>query len=331
MPKTAVVILNYNGRNFLEQFLPTVIQLSTPHEVIVADNASTDSSIPYLKENFPSLRLIELNDNTGYAGGYNQALAQIEADYYVLLNSDVEVTPNWIDPVIALMEQDEKTVACQPKVRSYHQREYFEYAGAAGGYMDYLGYPFCRGRIFGTLEKDEGQYDDSRPIFWATGACLFVKADAFHQLGGFDSDYFAHMEEIDWCWRALNQGFNVMYCAESTVYHVGGGTLKTESPFKTYLNFRNNLLTLYKNTPKTAFRKIILKRVLLDKLAFIQLIVQGKIKNAWAILRAWKDFFSLKKKKVPVKSTKNPLIFKKSVVRIYFLKGLKKFSAIERY
>ncbi len=207
----AVVILNYNGRNYLEKFLPIVIQNSIPHEVIVADNASTDDSIDFLKENYPDLRLIEISKNLGYAGGYNEALKKIKSDFYVLLNSDVETTPHWIDPVISLMKKKEKIVACQPKIKSFHHKDYFEYAGAAGGFIDYLGYPFCRGRIFSNLEQDQGQYDDSIPVFWATGACLFVKSQAFHELGGLDDKFFAHMEEIDFCWRAKNHGYQIYY------------------------------------------------------------------------------------------------------------------------
>lgn len=324
----AVVILNYNGRNYLEKFLPNVIQNSTPYEVIVADNASTDDSIPYLKSNFPEIKLIEIPENLGYAGGYNFALNKIDSEFYVLLNSDVETTPNWIEPVIRVMQQDAKIVACQPKIKSYHQKELFEYAGAGGGFIDHLGYPFCRGRIFSKLEKDEGQYDDNRAVFWATGACLFVKSQAFHELGGLDDRFFAHMEEIDFCWRAKNKGFQIYYCGESTVYHVGGGTLTAESPFKTYLNFRNNWLLLYKNLSEKEFRAIRKRRKRLDALAAIQFISKGKRSNANAILKAHRDFKTMKKSYAPSESSglNHAEVLKDSIVKQFFVKGKKMFS-----
>jgi GT2 family glycosyltransferase len=327
----AIVILNYNGRDYLEKFLPTVIQNSKPHEVIIADNASTDKSIDLLTSKFPQIKLIEIPENLGYAGGYNKALQQINADFYVLLNSDVETTPNWIEPVINLMKQNEKIVACQPKIKSYHHKEYFEYAGAAGGFIDHLGYPFCRGRIFSHLEKDQGQYDDNIPVFWATGACLFVKSKEFHELGGLDDDFFAHMEEIDFCWRAKNQGYQIYYCGESTVYHVGGGTLKAESPFKTYLNFRNNWLLLYKNLSLSVFNRIKKRRKRLDLLAAIQFVAKGKKANANAILKAHRDFKEMKSKYQS--NASNGLmhreVYKKSIINQFFVKGKKKFSDLK--
>lgn len=248
MKKTAVVILNWNGRKFLKKFLPDVIKFSKKDaEVIVADNASTDDSVAVLKADFPEIRIIENKSNGGFAKGYNQALKLIDAEYYILLNSDIEVTENWINPVIELMESDKNIAACQPKIRSYHEKEKFEYAGAAGGFIDKFGYPFCRGRIFQSLEEDKGQYDDTVEIFWATGAALFIRAELYHKLGGMDDDFFAHMEEIDLCWRLKNEGYKIMYCPKSTVYHVGGGTLPTSSSWKTYLNFRNNFFLIYKN------------------------------------------------------------------------------------
>jgi len=328
--KVAVVVLNYNGRSYLEQFLPNVIKNSSPHEVIIADNASTDDSVSFLKKQFPEIRLIELPENTGYAGGYNEALKQVNADFYVLLNSDVETTPNWIEPVVNLMQLNEKTVACQPKIKSYYQKEFFEYAGAAGGFIDRLGYPFCRGRIFSHLEVDKGQYDSSLPVFWATGACLFVKAKAFHALGGLDDRFFAHMEEIDFCWRAKNQGYQIYYCGESTVYHVGGGTLKAESPFKTYLNFRNNWLLLYKNLSKKEFDSIRKRRKRLDALAAIQFLAKGKRANANAIFKAHRDFKKMKKKYCPNEKDGlvHPEIFSKSIINEYFVKNRRAYSAL---
>lgn len=249
MAKVAIVILNYNGVEMFKQFLPSVIKHTQNHEIIIADNASTDGSVAYLKANFPELKLILLPTNTGYAGGYNEALKQISAEYFVLLNSDVEVTPNWVDTVIKSMEQN-NWVAAMPKIRSYTQPELFEYAGAAGGYIDKLGYPFCRGRIFDNQEVDNNQYNQNSEIFWATGACMFIKSSIFNQLNGFDSRFFAHMEEIDLCWRIHGLGLKIGYCANSTVYHLGGGTLQKDSPKKVYLNFRNGLYLLFKNLPQ---------------------------------------------------------------------------------
>ena len=246
MSLVAVVILNWNGKKYLEQFLPSLIEhTGSDAEIVVADNASTDDSLSFLKTNFPSIRVIQNTTNGGFARGYNLALKQVEADYYVLLNSDIEVTANWLKPVISMMEQDEKIGACQPKIRSFHHRNSFEYAGAAGGYIDEYGYPFCRGRLFLTIEEDNGQYDDTVEISWASGACMFVRSRLFHQLGGLDDDFFAHMEEIDFCWRLHNYGYRVMYCPGSTVYHIGGGTLPKASWRKTYFNFRNNFFNNY--------------------------------------------------------------------------------------
>ncbi|WKV12525.1 glycosyltransferase family 2 protein [Marivirga harenae] len=327
----AVVILNFNGRDYLEKFLPIVIQNSHPYEVIVADNASTDDSINFLQESHPDIRLIKISENLGYAGGYNYALKEIKSDFYILLNSDVETTPNWIDPVISLMKQNENIVACQPKIKSYHQKEYFEYAGAAGGFIDFLGYPFCRGRIFSHQEKDQGQYDDTIPVFWATGACLFVKAQTFHEVGGLDDKFFAHMEEIDFCWRAKNLGYEIYYCGESTVYHVGGGTLQAESPFKTYLNFRNNWLLLYKNLSKEEFHAIRKRRKRLDVLAAIQFVAKGKRANANAILKAHQDFRKMKNDYEANTSfgQLHPEILQKSIINQFFVKGKKKFSDLK--
>jgi GT2 family glycosyltransferase len=329
--KVAVVILNFNGRSFLEKFLPNVIQNSSPHEIIVADNASTDDSVDFLTTHFPKIRLLQIPENLGYAGGYNYALNLISADYYVLLNSDVETTSNWIDPVIKLMESDQSIVACQPKIKSHSHPEFFEYAGAAGGFIDHLGYPFCRGRIFSQLEKDLGQYDDSIPVFWATGACLFVKADAFHALGGLDDRFFAHMEEIDFCWRAKNAGKKIYYCGESTVYHVGGGTLKAESPYKTYLNFRNNWLLLYKNLNEQEFRSVEKLRSKLDLLAAFQFVLKAKGANASAILRAHRDFKHMKKPytQAEVSGLSHAEIYPNSLIKQFFIRGKKVFSALK--
>jgi GT2 family glycosyltransferase len=296
--------------------------------LFVADNASTDDSIVFLKANYPNINLIQIPENQGFAGGYNTALSQIEAEYYVLLNSDVEVTPNWIEPVIALMDADKSIAACQPKIRSFHQRNLFEYAGAAGGYIDKYGYPFCRGRIFDTCEEDFGQYNDSREVFWATGACMFVRAEVYHQLGGLDADFFAHMEEIDLCWRIKNAGLKVFYCADSTVYHVGGGTLQKSNPRKTFLNYRNGLALLYKNLPQNQLFKTILIRLILDGISGVKLFISGSFSDTWAIIKAHFAFYGwisrLKKKRQNSKQVNG--IYDKSIVWEYFVKGKKKFT-----
>lgn len=293
--KVSIVILNYNGRKYLEQFLPSVVKYSdakrvensffTP-EIVVADNASTDDSIEFLKTNYPEITRLQLDKNYGFAEGYNQALKDIKTDIYVLLNSDVEVTENWLAPIVTVLKMNRTIVACQPKIRAYHNKTHFEHAGAAGGYMDSLGYPFCRGRIFDNVEADNGQYDNQHEIFWATGAALFIKAAQFHKIGGFDGDYFAHMEEIDLCWRLRKAGYQIMVVPQSTVYHVGGGTLDTENPYKTYLNFRNNLITILKNENGWKVYYIFFTRLILDGLAGLKFLIEGKFKNIWAIIKA---------------------------------------------
>ena len=289
---TAVVILNWNGKKMLERFLPSVTLHSTGDtEVIIADNGSTDDSLAFVREHYPQLRIIELDKNYGFAGGYNRALEQVEADYYVLLNDDVEVTPNWIEPVIAQMEQHPQTAICQPKLLMYDQRDTFEYAGGAGGFIDKYGYPFCRGRMFTTLEKDHGQYDDPCPIFWASGAAMFVRSSVWKELGGLDDDFFAHMEEIDFCWRAKNAGYEVEYCPHSMVYHVGGGTLPKSNPHKTYLNFRNNMALLYKNLPQSRLAWVMVCRVVLDYVAAFKFLMERKPKEFSAVVQAHRAFY----------------------------------------
>lgn len=326
--KVAIVILNYNGRGFLETFLPSVIQNSVGHEIIVADNASTDDSLTFLKQNFPDIKILQNAENEGFAKGYNTALKQVKADFYVLLNSDVEVSENWIKPIINLMQADTSIAACQPKIRGFHERANFEYAGAAGGYIDWLGYPFCRGRIFDTCEIDNGQYNDNRAVFWATGACMFVRADVFHELGGFDEKFFAHMEEIDLCWRIQNAGYQVFYCAESVVFHVGGGTLHKSNPRKTFLNYRNGLAMLYKNLPKEKLFKTILFRLVLDGISGIKLFFDGKFADVWAIIKAHFAFYAM----IPKLERTNPKtvkhIYHKSIVKAYFLEKRKEFSML---
>ena len=293
MKKVAVVILNYNGKTFLERFLPTVIANCDPAlaEVVVADNASTDDSVAFMQAHFPEIRLIENGSNGGFATGYNLALAQVEAEYYVLLNSDIEVVPQWIEPVIALMDSDPMIAACQPKIMSYYHKEQFEYAGACGGFIDKYGYPFCRGRVFQNLENDEGQYDEPMEVFWATGACMFVRADLYKQIGGLDDSFFAHMEEIDLCWRLKNAGYKIYCCPASKVYHIGGGTLPKNSPRKTYLNFRNNLSLLVKNLPDGRVWPIIAYRLILDWVASLKFLLEGCFGDFRMVFKAHRDFF----------------------------------------
>lgn len=289
--KVAVVILNFNTREFLERFLPSVMATKYGNlEVVVADNASTDDSVAYVRQHYPAVTLITLDKNYGFTGGYNRALAQVKANYYVLLNSDVEVDPNWIQPMVDLVKSNPKIAAVQPKLLSYHDRSAFEYAGAAGGFIDKYGFPFCRGRIFDSLEKDNGQYQDARQVFWASGAALFIHADTYHQIGGLDEDFFAHMEEIDLCWRLQNAGHEVWVCPQSVVYHVGGGTLQKTNPRKTYYNFRNGLLLLMKNLPKGKVFSVISMRLLLDHVAAYRFLFQGKLGDFKAIAAAHRHF-----------------------------------------
>jgi GT2 family glycosyltransferase len=298
----AVVILNWNGQKFLEQFLPKVIQYSSIAKVCVADNQSSDDSVAFVKKHFPEVIIIQNTSNNGFAGGYNVALKQINAEYYVLLNSDVEVTEHWLEPTIALMDSNKNIAACQPKILDYNHKHLFEYAGAAGGFIDKYGYPFCRGRVFNDLEEDKNQYNDAVEVFWATGACMFVRAEAFWKVGGFDIDYFAHMEEIDLCWRLKNIGYQIYTEPKSLVYHVGGGTLHKLSPTKTYLNFRNNLTTLTKNSsPRFLFFKI-LYRMVLDGIAAYKFLFEGKGAHFIAVAKAHVSFYAqlsstLKKRK----------------------------------
>ncbi|PVW13080.1 glycosyltransferase family 2 protein [Marixanthomonas spongiae] len=327
--KTAVVILNWNGKQLLETFLPSVIAFSKEATVYVADNASTDDSVAFVKQQFPQVKIIQNKTNAGYAKGYNEALKNLQEDLFVLLNSDVEVTHNWLSPVLQAFKDDPNLVAAQPKIRDYNNRNLFEYAGAAGGYIDALGYPFCRGRIFNTLEKDTGQYNDTVPIFWASGACLFLKKTAFENVGGFDEDFFAHQEEIDLCWRLQTIGGTVKYIGASKVYHVGGATLATANPKKTFFNFRNTLLLLLKNVKGGRAYFLILTRMLLDGVAAIQFLTQGKFKHISAILRAHFSFYSLFYiflKKRRLQASKFKYYTKKSIVWAYFIQNKHRFN-----
>ena len=330
--KISVVILNWNGKIWLEKFLDNVIENSKTAEIVVVDNNSKDNSITYLTKNYPTIRIIKNKGNYGYAKGYNEALKQINSEYFILLNSDIEVTENWISPVIDLMEKDKKISACQPKILDYNQRNKFEYAGASGGFIDKLGYPFCRGRIFNHLEEDLGQYNDSKEVFWATGACLFVRSSHFFEIGGLDEDFFAHQEEIDLCWRLKNKGYKIFVEPKSVVYHVGGGTLKVGSPFKTYLNFRNNLYMLFKNLPVSHLFTIIPIRLILDGLAALTFIKKEKgIMHVMSIIKAHIFFYQkipeLIRKRNNI-SQKNNLIgqMKFSIIIKSKIRGIKEFS-----
>jgi GT2 family glycosyltransferase len=319
MNKLAVVILNWNGRKLLEQFLPLVVEYSVADgvEVIIADNASTDGSVEFLTRAFPQLRLIRLDRNYGYAEGYNRALAEVDAEYLVLLNSDVEVTPDWLNPLTDYLDAHPDVAALQPKILSYRNRAYFEYAGAAGGFIDRYGYPFCRGRLFGRLEKDTGQYDYPADIFWASGACLVIRQEDFREVGGFDAVFFAHMEEIDLCWRLNARGRRIVCLPQSTVYHLGAATLAVESPQKTFLNFRNNLLMLYKNLPDGDLKKTLRVRRVLDYLAALRLLLSGKPQNARAILSARREWKAMLPEYKPVRK-KNIAMMQTDAMRLAY-------------
>ncbi len=335
MKKVALVILNYNGIDFLKKFLPIVIEHSVNDaDIWVADNCSTDDSVKLLQQKFPNINIIENKKNGGYATGYNIALQQIIADYYILLNSDIEVTPNWITPIINLMNSDENIAACQPKIRSYYQKEKFEYAGASGGFIDSYGYPFCRGRLFQDIETDNNQYNDSTEVFWASGACLFVRADVFHQLGGFDDDFFAHMEEIDLCWRMKGIGKKIMVCPSSMVYHVGGGTLPVGSSRKTYLNFRNNFVLLYKNLPSNKLFIVLFLRLFLDGFAGIKFLLQGGFPDFIAVIKShfyfYRNWAHIHKKRKSTIRNNTSNIYTGNIAIEYYLLKVKKFSNLKK-
>jgi len=300
--KIAVVILNWNGRALLEQFLPSVVKNSTDAELYVIDNASTDDSIEFLQTNYPDIKLVKLDKNYGYAGGYNRGLANIEADVYALVNSDLEVSANWLQPIIQEFETQEQTAIIQPRIKDYKNKNKFEYAGAAGGYLDFFGYPYCDGRLLFKVEEDKGQYNKDKTIFWASGACLLIRKPVFEQLQGFDESFFAHQEEIDLCWRAYHHGHNIKYVAGSTVYHLGGASLSNQNPFKTYLNFRNNLLMLLKNLPAMHLFPVIFTRLILDGFAGLVFLLQGKPKHTWAVVKAHFGFY----KRLPQAWQKRP-------------------------
>lgn len=337
--KVAVVILNWNGRKMLEQFLPSVCRFSQQEgvEVIVADNASTDDSLPFLTENYPDVRQVVLDRNYGFADGYNRSLAQIEAEYFVLLNSDVEVTEHWLDPLISYMDAHPDVAVCQPKIRSQVAPPFFEHAGAAGGFMDKFGYPFCRGRILSVVEEDKGQYDMECDLFWATGAAFFVRAEAYLACGGLDADFFAHMEEIDLCWRMRSRGYRIVCLPQSVVFHVGGGTLNASNPHKTYLNYRNNLLMIYKNALPKQLRKMLFARYFLDYLSAFVFLLKGEVGNFKAVFSARSEYSKMKKnftqkRKENMERVVNETIkeiYPKSIVENFYLLKISCFSALK--
>lgn len=337
-PKVVTAILNWNGKSWLEKFLPSVVATTySNHEVCVIDNGSTDDSVAFLETTYPEVTIVKLDANYGFTGGYNKGMEHVDGDYFAILNSDVEVTPNWLDPLVKRLEENPKIGVCQPKLLQYHQKDHFEYAGACGGFIDRFGFPFCRGRLFFTEEKDEGQYNDARPVFWATGAAMFIRAKLFKQFKGFDEDFFAHMEEIDLCWRIQNSGHEIWVEPESVAYHVGGATLGKENPKKTYLNFRNNLMMMAKNLPLgNAFPRIFL-RMVIDGQAAVKELFGGNAPFFWAIGKAhWHFYLSLpkiarKRKQLPTKIKMRTLhgVMVRSVVWWYFAKGVKKFSGLD--
>lgn len=330
--KIAIAILNWNGKELLEKFLPSVIRYSREADIYVIDNASTDTSVAYLRKNFPEVKIIVNKENGGYAKGYNDSVNFIDADLICLLNSDIEVTQDWLHPILLKYKSEKKLSVVQPKILDYKMKDYFEYAGAAGGYIDRLGYPYCKGRIFETIEKDKGQYDQDSSIFWASGACFFIRKNDFIEVGGFDEDFFAHQEEIDLCWRLQNKGLEIQYVANSTVYHVGGATLATQNPIKTYLNFRNNLYLMVKNGPSFGYIILIFIRMVLDGLAGLKFLFAGEAKHTFAIIKAHLSFYkSFPKfvKKRTIISQKIKYYQTNSVVWQYYARGRKVFTRLK--
>ena len=338
MTKTAVVILNWNGLKFLRMFLSDVIRhtADADTEICVADNGSTDGSPEWVASDFKDIRLIRLDKNFGFAEGYNRALRQIDAHYFILLNSDIEVTAGWLRPLVSYMDCNPDVASCQPKILSYQRKDHFEYAGAAGGFLDKFGYPLCRGRILTMVEKDKGQYDSLTDIFWSTGACMIVRSEAWRKCGGFDPDFFAHMEEIDLCWRFHKAGYRVSSVPGSSVFHVGGGALPYNSPFKTYLNFRNSLFLLYKNLPDRDMKSILFKRKILDGIAALFFLVKGQFSSSWSVLKAHIDYYRslglLRKKRAMVKTLGDGdpegLLLNKCVVFEFYIRKRKTFNSV---
>ncbi len=329
----SVVILNWNGEKLLRQFLPAVIRNTDPEraEIIVVDNGSTDRSLQVMREEFPAVRVIAFEKNYGFAAGYNKAVALLDSVYVVLLNSDVEVTPAWLTPVRELFEKEPDVAAVQPKIRAWKEKDKFEYAGACGGYIDRYGFPFCRGRILNTTEVDAGQYEDVAEVFWCSGAALCVKRKVYLDCGGLDEHFFAHMEEIDFCWRMRNQGHILKVQPASVVYHLGGASLPMNHPRKLFLNYRNNLLMLYKNLDRQVWRKLFLVRFLMDSAAFLIFLLRGQLANARSVFRAYRAFFYLRKEYHPSPACReDPCIYKGSIVLAYFIKGIKTYTALKK-
>jgi hypothetical protein len=326
----AIVILNWNGEKLLEQFLPSIIRYSHEATIYLADNASTDDSVLFVKQHFPTVKIIQNTENGGYAKGYNDALKQVDEDIFCLLNSDVEVTKNWLAPILSTFKTNPNTAIIQPKILDYKNKQFFEYAGAAGGFIDKYGYPFCRGRIFNSIEKDHNQYNDSVNIFWASGACFFIRKEIFNTLNGFDEAFFAHMEEIDLCWRAFNLGFKTRYVGTSTIYHVGGATLQNTNPKKTYLNFRNSLFTLVKNASGNLFL-LVFFRLILDGLAGVKFLFELKPIHIFAIIKAHVSFYAhlprLLKKRSELEQQKK-YYYKSSIVWSYYINNCKIFNCL---
>lgn len=331
MKKIAVVILNWNGKHLLGKFLPSVVEYSDLAKIYVADNASTDNSVLFLEENYPTIQIIRNLENFGYAKGYNVALKEVNEPYLVLLNSDVEVTENWLYPALEIFENESQTAALQPKILDFKNKDYYEYAGAAGGFIDKYAFPFCRGRIFSTLEKDHNQYDKITEIFWASGACLFIRKATFEKMGGFDEDFFAHQEEIDLCWRIQNQNLKIKFIPDSKVYHIGGATLKENSPQKTFLNFRNSLLTLLKNHPKKRLFLTFFIRLCLDGIAGVYFLLQGKPLHTWAVARAHFSVYANLNKMLKKRAfrQKRNYYHTNSIVFDYYIKNKSNFSSIK--
>jgi hypothetical protein len=339
LKRIAVVILNWNGEKFLKEFLPLVLRYSADDaDVVVIDNASTDGSVNFIKQNFPGVEVIVLPVNYGFAGGYNHGLKQLQYEYFILLNSDVEVTEGWIGPVIRYMESVPGMVACQPKILDYHRKEWFEYAGAAGGYIDKDAYAFCAGRIFFEFEKDHGQYIVNEEVFWASGAAMFIRRDAWEEVHGLDEDFFAHMEEIDLCWRLKNRGYKVGACRESIVFHFGGGTLDRQSPVKTYLNFRNNLYMIVKNYRESPLYIKLIRRMVLDGIAGMRFLTEGKFMHFASILKAHYRFYRnlsilLKKREREEKHLRNPDLtglYDSSIIKQFFIRGKRTFGQLDQ-
>jgi GT2 family glycosyltransferase len=339
LAEVAVVILNWNGVNFLEKFLPPLVEYTDQHiaEIWVADNGSSDASLELIQNDFPSVKTLELGANYGFAEGYNRALNQLDAPYFVLLNSDVEVTENWLAPLYKAMKKDASLGACMPKVKSWHDKDSFEHAGAAGGFIDKFGYPFCRGRIFNRIEKDTGQFNTDLNIFWASGACLVILSELYKQSGGLDPFFFAHMEEIDLCWRIKNMGYNIQFCWESTIYHIGGGTLPKHDHKKTYLNFRNNIILLYKNLPGGKLFPILFPRLVLDWISMLQFLVKLELRNFSSVIKAHifllghiRVIRRLRTKNLALNGLRtHPEIFPESIVYHFFIKGNKSYRQLD--